>query len=117
VTLAVVAFGLFGLMAFVVATRTREIAIRMALGAQRSSVRWLMAREMLVVVALGLAIGLGGAAAGWKLIASYLFGVRAFDPLAPALTALVLAVTGAMAALIPVRRAIALEPMEALRHE
>lgn len=64
VMLAVVGVGLYGLMAFVVAARTREIAICMALGAQRSDVCWLIARETLLVVALGLLFGLGGAAGG-----------------------------------------------------
>ena len=116
-TLAVVAMGLYGLMAFAVASRTREIAIRMAIGAQRSDVQWLVSRELLLVLTIGLLLGLGGLAAAATLIRSYLYEVRAFDPLVNAATVLILALTGGAASIVPVRRAISLEPVKTLRHE
>jgi len=117
VTLALVGVGLYGLMTFLVASRTREIGIRIAVGAQRADVLWLVAREVLLVLGVGLAFGISGAAAGTKLVTTYLFGVRALEPAVLALTALVLALIGAVAAFAPVRRALAVQPMDALRHE
>jgi ABC-type antimicrobial peptide transport system permease subunit len=117
VTLAVVGVGLYGLIAFLVASRTREIGIRIAVGAQRGDVLWLVAREVLLVLGVGLGFGISGAAAGTKLVTSYLFGVEALEPVVLALTALVLALIGALAAFAPVRRALAVQPMDALRHE
>ena len=117
VTLAVVGVGLYGLMIFLVASRTREIGIRIAVGAQRGDVLWLVARELLLVLGVGLGFGIGGAVAGTKLVTSYLFGAQALEPVVLALTALVLALIGAVAAFVPVRRAIAVQPMDALRHE
>jgi hypothetical protein len=117
VTLAVVGVGLYGLIAFLVASRTREIGIRIAVGAQRGDVLWLVAREVLLVLGVGLGFGISGAAAGTKLVTSYLFGVEALEPVVLALTALVLALIGALAAFAPIRRALAVQPMDALRHE
>ena len=117
VTLAVVGVGLYGLMTFLVASRTREIGIRIAVGAQRGDVLWLVAREVLLVLGVGLGFGISGAAAGTKLVTSYLFGVQALELAVLALTALVLALIGAVAAFAPVRRALAVQPMDALRHE
>jgi putative ABC transport system permease protein len=117
VTLALVGVGLYGLMTFLVASRTREIGIRIAVGAERADVLWLVAREVLLVSGVGLAFGISGAAAGTKLVTTYLFGVRALEPAVLALTALVLVLIGAVAAFAPVRRALAVQPMDALRHE
>jgi putative ABC transport system permease protein len=117
VTLAVVGVGLYGLMTFLVASRTREIGIRVAVGAQRGDVLWLAAREVLSVMGVGLGLGISGAAAGTKLVTSYLFGVHALEPVVLGVTALVLALIGAIAAFAPVRRALAVQPMDALRHE
>ena len=117
VTLAVVGVGLYGLMMFLVASRTREIGIRIAIGAQRSDVLWLLVREVMLVLGTGLGIGICGAVAGTKLLTSYLFGAQALEPLVYALTALVLALIGAVAAFVPARRALAVQPMDALRQE
>jgi ABC-type antimicrobial peptide transport system permease subunit len=117
VTLAVVGVGLYGLMTFLVALRTREIGIRIAVGAQRGDVLWLVSREVLLVLGLGLGFGISGAAACTKLVTSYLFGVQALEPAVLALTALVLALISAVSAFAPVRRALAVQPMDALRHE
>jgi ABC-type antimicrobial peptide transport system permease subunit len=117
VTLAVVGVGLYGLMMFLVASRTREIGIRIAVGAQRGDALWLVAREVLLVLGVGLGLGTGGAVVGTKLVTSYLFGAQALAPAVLVLTALVLALIGAVAAFVPARRALAVQPMEALRHE
>jgi predicted permease len=111
------AVGLYGVLAFVVARRTREIGIRMALGAERSAVVRLVAGEMSAVVALGLALGLAAALGGGRYVESQLFGVKAWDPLALGAAAGVLALTAALAALAPAWRASRIEPMRALRHE
>ena len=117
VTLAVVGVGLYGLMIFLVASRTREIGIRIAIGAQRGDILWLLVREVLLVLGTGLGFGIGGAVAGTKLVTSYLFGAQALEPLVFALTALVLALIGAAAAFVPARRALAVQPMDALRQD
>ena len=117
VTLAVVGVGLYGLMIFLVASRTREIGIRIAIGARRGDVLWLLAREVLLVLGTGLGFGIVGAVMGTKLVASYLFGAEALEPLVFALTALVLALIGAAAAFVPARQALAVQPMDALRQE
>jgi hypothetical protein len=117
VTLMVVGVGLYGLMMFLVASRTREIGIRIAVGAQRGDVLWLVLREILLVMGVGWVFGIGGAAAGMKLVISYLFGAQALEPLVLALTALVLALVGAVAAFVPARQALAVQPVDALRHE
>jgi predicted permease len=117
VTLAVAGVGLYGLMIFLVASRTREIGIRIAVGAQRGDVLWVVMREVLLVLGVGLGLGIGGAVASAHLVRSYLFGTEALEPAAFALTALVLSLIGAAAAFVPVRRALAVEPMHALRQE
>jgi ABC-type antimicrobial peptide transport system permease subunit len=73
--------GIYGLMSYVVTGRTSEIGIRMALGAERSHVRWLVMREILLLVAVGIAIGVPAALAGNRLISNMLFGVGPADPL------------------------------------
>jgi len=117
VTLAVAALGLYGMVAFAAASRRREIAIRIALGAPRNRVAQLVFREILLVLAGGLAVGLGAAAFGAKVIASYLFGLRPADPSIPVLAAALLAVTATVAAVVPVRRATSLDPTAVLRAE
>jgi ABC-type antimicrobial peptide transport system permease subunit len=117
VTLAVVGVGLYGLTIFLVTSRTREIGIRIAVGARRGDVIRLVLREALVVLAVGLGFGIGGAMAGARLVTSYLFGAEGLKPAALALAALALALTGALAAFVPARRALAIQPTDALRHE
>ncbi|HLK63122.1 MAG TPA: ADOP family duplicated permease [Bryobacteraceae bacterium] len=117
VTLAVVAVGLYGLMIFLVASRTREIGIRIAVGAQRSDVLWLLVREVLVILGVGVGFGIGGAIAGTRLATSYLLGTKALEPSMLALTALVLALIGVLAVCVPARRALAVQPTDALRHD
>ncbi len=113
--LLLMAVGLYGTLAYTTARRTPEIGIRMALGATRRSVLWTVARENLLVVAAGVVLGLGAAAASVRFIRSLVYGVDALDP------RLLLAVCGligaaaAMATILPAWRAARIDPMAALR--
>jgi hypothetical protein len=115
--LGVTAMGIFAIVAFVVARRTREIAVRMAIGASAYHIRRLVMRDATIAMACGAVIGFLVASAGARLLESYLFGVTAGDLGLPILAALGLfAVTG-LAAWWPTRRALRLEPTIALREE
>jgi predicted permease len=111
------ALGLYGVMAFVVAQRTREIGLRMALGAPRSWVLWLVLREVLVLVGAGLAVGVPGALLLSRYLASQLFGVAPTDVWTCATAIAILSMVGAVSALVPARRASAIDPMTALHYE
>ena len=111
------ALGLYGVMAFMVARRTREIGIRMALGAGQGSVVWMVLRETLTLTGIGVAIGLAGAYAVTRLIQAQLFGVAPTDLLTMAAAALGIAAVTALAGYIPARRATGIDPMSALRWE
>jgi predicted permease len=117
ISLALGTAGLYGVMSYTVARRTKEIGVRMAVGAQRGSILQLVLREALTLVAIGLAGGIAVSLAGAKLLQSLVFGLSPRDPLTLALASAVLLVTGLLAALIPARRAAAIEPMQALRAE
>jgi putative ABC transport system permease protein len=109
--------GLYGVMAFMVARRTREIGIRMALGAGQGSVLWMVLRETLTLAGLGVAIGLAGAYAATRLIQAQLFGVAPTDLLTVAAASLGIAAVTALAGYVPARRATGIDPMSALRWE
>ena len=111
------AIGLYGTLAFAVSRRTKEIGIRMALGAARGRVLGLVVREGMSVVAVGVAAGLGLAAAGSRLVRHLLYGSADSDWLFYASAALLVAVVGFVASMLPARRAAAVEPLVALRHE
>jgi putative ABC transport system permease protein len=111
------ALGLYGVMAFMVARRTREIGIRMALGAGRSSVVWMVLRETLTLTGIGVAIGLAGAYGVTRLIQTQLFGVQPTDLLTMAAASLGIAAVTALAGYIPAKRATGIDPMSALRFE
>jgi predicted permease len=111
------AVGLYGVMAYMVARRTREIGIRMALGANAGSVVWLVMREVMTLAAIGLAIGLPAAWALARLVEAQLFGIHAADIVTMALAALGIAGVAAMAGYFPARRATGIDPMRALRWE
>jgi predicted permease len=111
------ALGLYGVMAFMVARRTREIGIRMALGAGQGSVVWMVLRETLTLAGIGVAIGLAGAYAVTRLIQTQLFGVEPTDLLTMAAASLGIAAVTALAGCIPARRATGIDPMRALRFE
>ena len=115
--LVLAAVGLYGVVAYTTRRRAGEIGIRMALGASRRSVLWLVVREALTLVAGGLLLGLPLALAGGKAVGSLLFGVPAQDPVALAITAAALVTVGLLAALAPARRATSLDPLRVLRVE
>ena len=109
--------GLYGITSYAVTRRKGEIAIRMALGAPRGSVVRLMLRDVVVLLALGMAAGLAASLAAGRLVTSLLFGVRPRDPVQLAGAVLILAAATAVAAYVPARRAARLDPMAALREE
>ena len=109
--------GLYGLLAYVVSQRTRELGVRLALGARRGDLLWLVMRQASVMLVWGVVIGLGLAVASGRVVRSYLYGVSARDGWTLGLVALVLMVAGLLAAYLPARRAALVDPMEALRAE
>jgi predicted permease len=115
--LTIACIGLYATMAYALARRTREIGLRIALGARRWSVTWMVLREVCVLAAVGLAIALPTAAATSRLIESFLFGVRPNDPQTLALAAGVLLAAALAAGYGPARWASRVDPMVALRHE
>jgi putative ABC transport system permease protein len=115
--LALAAVGIYGVLSYQMAQRTREMGIRMALGARSSDVLGLVVREAMSVVLVGVAIGVAGALALTRFLASQLFGVTPGDPVTFAAVAIVLASVALAACCIPARRATRVDPMIALRHE
>src|SRR5262249_36493496 len=115
--LVIACVGLYGNMAYAVARRTGEIGIRMALGAGRRTIIWMVLREVLVLATVGLAIGLGTAWETTHLIASFLFGTKPNDPQTLAVAIAILAAAALAAGYAPAWRAAKTEPMSALRHQ
>jgi len=109
--------GIYGVVAFLVGRRSREIGIRMALGARGGDVLGLVLQQGMKPVAIGSLAGLLGSVAASRLIASQLFGVSATDPLTLASIIVVLLATALLACWLPARRAARVDPMEALRQE
>ena len=117
IALFVAAIGLFGLMSYNVSRRTREIGIRMAMGAERREVLGMVLRESMLLVAAGVVIGLGLSLATSRMIASQLFGLEPTDPTTIFAAILVMLAVSAMAGYLPARRAARVDPMVALRYE
>jgi predicted permease len=115
--LMLAAIGLYGVMAYAAARRAREIGIRIAMGAKRGAVLWMVLRGSLALVMAGLAIGIPVSLAAARKVAPVLFGIRADDSLTFVSTACVLLAVGLAAAFVPARRAASMEPMLVLRQE
>lgn len=109
--------GIYGIMAYMVTQRTNEIGIRLALGAQRNTVRSMVLREAMLLCVLGVVVGLGTVLAAVKVVKSMLYGLEARDPASLIATAVILLTVALVAAWIPATRASRVEPMVALRHE
>jgi ABC-type antimicrobial peptide transport system permease subunit len=109
--------GLYGVMAFVVARRRKELGIRLALGAQPSQVTWMVMREVLVLLGMGLAVGVPAALLLGRYVASQLYGIKPGDPRIAIATGVLLALVSIAAGLIPARRASRIDPITALRYE
>jgi putative ABC transport system permease protein len=115
VTLALV--GVYGVMSYTVSQRTQEIGVRMALGAVRPAVVWMVVRHGMILVVLGIVVGLGGAAVGTRLMARLLFGVTATDPTTFIAAAGALSIASLAATYIPALRAAHVAPLISLRSE
>jgi ABC-type antimicrobial peptide transport system permease subunit len=109
--------GLYGVAAYSVRGRTNEIGVRMALGASRANVLWLVLRQTLVLVAIGVAIGMPIALACTRFVKSLLFGLAPGEPSTLAIAVLTLAAVAVIAAFLPALRATRIDPLEALRYE
>ncbi len=115
--LALGILGIYGVISYAVSQRTREIGIRMALGAKKSELVWMFVRSALVLTGIGSAIGLGAAAALMRLMRTLLFGISPLDPVTFIAVPLALAAAAALASYLPARRITAVDPVEALRAE
>jgi predicted permease len=115
--LALGIIGIYGVISYTVSQRTREIGIRLALGAQKSELKWMFVRSALTLTGVGVAIGVGVAAGLMQLMKSLLFGISPRDPFTYITVPLVLVAAAALASYLPARRAAAVDPVEALRAE
>jgi ABC-type antimicrobial peptide transport system permease subunit len=116
-SLILAAVGLFGVLSYIVAQRTHEIGIRVALGAQKNDVLRLIIGQGMFPALLGLGIGVAGAFGLMRLLASLLYGVKPTDPQTFVTVSVTLAVVAMLASYIPARHAAQVDPMVALRHE
>lgn len=117
VALLIAMAGIYGLLAYSVSQRTRELGLRIALGAQRENILWLVLRHALVLLAVGMAAGLGVAWAGSSVLRSFLYGAAAWNVATILLVVLTLGLCGLAASYLPARRAASVDPIEALRTE
>jgi ABC-type antimicrobial peptide transport system permease subunit len=117
VATALAALGLYGVVAFSVASRTKEIGVRMALGAPKTSVLWLILRETMILVTVGLIIGIPVAYLLSRYVTSQLYGVTPTDAGTGLAALAILAGVAALSGLVPAHRASTIDPLRALRHE
>ena len=115
--LLMAAIGVYGVMAYSVQQRTQEVGIRMALGAQAFNIRNMVIRQGMALALIGVVIGIGGAFWLTHFVASFLFGVKTWDPTAFIVTPLLLCAVAFIAVWVPARRATRVDPMTALRFE
>jgi ABC-type antimicrobial peptide transport system permease subunit len=115
--LTIACVGLYGTISYTVSRRTGELGIRMALGAERASVLWMVLREVFQLAVIGVALSVPVALATSKFVSSFLFGMKPNDPLALSFSVILLLGAALLAGGIPARRAASIEPMAALRHE
>jgi ABC-type antimicrobial peptide transport system permease subunit len=109
--------GLYGVMAFVVARRRKELGLRLALGAEPSEVVWLVMKEVLFLAAVGFAVGIPTAFALGRFVSSQLYGIQPHDPMIGIITIGFIVIVSVAAGLIPARRASRIDPLLALRYE
>jgi hypothetical protein len=109
--------GLYGILTYVVTERTRELGVRLALGAQKRQLIWLVMRRAVVILAAGSAIGLALSLAAAQIISNMMYGVRSYDAITLSAATVLLAVTGLLASYVPARRAANVDPMQILRAE
>ena len=117
IALVLSAIGLYALLAYAVTLRTVELGIRMALGAERANVRWMIVRQSLLVASVGIIVGVAAGAAGANLLKAMLFNVAPRDPVSLVLAAVIMLVVTVTAAYTPARRASRVDPLVALRAE
>ena len=115
--LALGMIGIYGVISYAVSQRTREIGIRLALGAQKSELRWMFMRSAMVLTGIGVLIGMGAAATIVRLMRTLLFGIKPLDPLSFAVVPLILAFAAVLASFVPASRVAAVNPADALKVE
>ena len=117
IALMLTVIGLYGVMTYSVVKRTRELGVRIALGAGRDAVLALVLKQAMLLVSIGIAMGLAGSWATGRLMTKMVYGVNAGDPFLLAMATGVITLTAAIAAYLPARRAASIDPMRALRME
>jgi ABC-type antimicrobial peptide transport system permease subunit len=115
--LVLASIGLYGVMSYTIAGRTRELGVRIALGAQRADVLRMVLKEAMLLVLIGIAIGVPASFISSRVISSMLYGLKPHDPIAMVIVIALLAAVGAFAGFIPARRATKVDPIVALRYE